>query len=153
MATPVRRALQVKMAQMAKMAWLAWSDRHSYLLVTANVSMVVQPLSLVLISDADGSLSDAEVTDTSYLCAPTQLNQNKHFNRVAVFPVCTQIDANCNDDTETAAEIVAASTDGTVLIYTDSPTEQLGFIDINDPTSPAPMGTLALPGEPHICGS
>lgn len=99
-------------------------------------------------ADADGVLADSEVTQTSYLCAPTQVNESKNFNRVAVFPVCSQIDATCNDDTETAAEIVAANSDGTVLIYTDSPQEQIGFVNINDPASPMPMGVLGLPGEP-----
>lgn len=99
-------------------------------------------------ADADGVLADSEVTQTSYLCAPTQVNQTENFNRIAVFPVCSQIDANCNDDTETAAEIVAANDDGTVLIYTDSPQEQIGFVDINDPESPSAMGVLTLPGEP-----
>ena len=55
---------------------------------------------------------------------------------------------NCNDDTETAAEIVAASTDGLTLVYTDSPNQQLGFVDITDPANPIPAGSLVLAGEP-----
>lgn len=99
-------------------------------------------------ADVNGTLEDSEVTETSVLCAATQINQNKHFNRIATFPVCSQIDATCNDDTETAAEIVAASADGTVLIYSDSPNEQIGFVNINDPSNPMPAGTLVVPGEP-----
>ena len=72
----------------------------------------------------------------------------KNFNRIATFPVCSQLDADCNTDTETAAEIVAASSDGMTLIYTDSPAEQLGFVDIRNPESPLALGVLALSGEP-----
>lgn len=98
--------------------------------------------------DGDAALDSEEVQDTSYLCAPTQLNADKHFNRVATFAVCSQIDENCDTDTETVAEIVAASTDGMTLIYTDSPGEQVGFVDIADPSKPAAAGTVALDGEP-----
>ncbi len=60
------------------------------------------------------------------------LNPFKSFNRIASFPICSQIDATCNTDTETAAEIVAASQDGMTLIYSDSPMKQIGFVDIAD---------------------
>ncbi|MCB1756180.1 MAG: alkaline phosphatase, partial [Gammaproteobacteria bacterium] len=71
-----------------------------------------------------------------------------YFNRVAAFPVCSQIDAACNTDDETAAEIVAASSDGMTLIYTDSPAESVGFVDISNPSSPKAGGTITLSGEP-----
>ena len=45
-------------------------------------------------SDADDTLSDSEVTDTSYICAPTVLNEAKNFNRIAALPVCLQDDAS-----------------------------------------------------------
>ncbi|MDU0354407.1 esterase-like activity of phytase family protein [Paraglaciecola aquimarina] len=97
--------------------------------------------------NADGILADAEVANASYICASTQLS-HKRFNRVASFPVCSQIDIHCDDDTETSAEIVSASADGLTLVYTDSPNEQLGFINITDPSNPLAAGTLALAGEP-----
>ncbi|MFT5716684.1 MAG: hypothetical protein ACJAWS_000650 [Oleiphilaceae bacterium] len=71
-----------------------------------------------------------------------------NFNRVASFLVCEQIDENCNIDTETVAEIVAASKDGNTLIYTDSEQEQLGFVDITVSDSPIANGVYALNGEP-----
>lgn len=58
------------------------------------------------------------------------------FNRLATFPVCQQIAADCNTDEETAAEIVAASGDGNALIYTDSPQNAIGFVDITNPAMP-----------------
>lgn len=73
---------------------------------------------------------------------------DRSFNRIASFLVCSQLDENCNDDTETASEIVAASEDGNTLVYTDSPLEAIGFVDITDPASPAPLGIVALDGEP-----
>lgn len=71
-----------------------------------------------------------------------------NFNRVASFPVCSQLDTNCNVDDETAAEIAAASSDGMTLIYTDSPSKSVGFVDITDPANPKPAGKLKLNGEP-----
>jgi hypothetical protein len=70
------------------------------------------------------------------------------FNRIASFLVCSQLDPDCNVDDETASEIVAASEDGNTLIYTDSPLEVAGFVDITDPSAPAGLGRLDLPGEP-----
>lgn len=99
-------------------------------------------------ADSNGNLEAAEVSETTLLCDSTVINEAQNFNRIASFPVCSQIDANCDDDTETAAEIVAASTDGMTLIYSDSPENQLGFIDISNADSPVADGTLALAGEP-----
>jgi hypothetical protein len=48
----------------------------------------------------------------------------------------------------TAAEIVAASTDGMTLIYTNSPKDEVGFVDITDPSAPVALGALAMGGEP-----
>ena len=97
---------------------------------------------------ADGVLDAAEIDDTSYICNATALNEEKNFNRIASFPVCSQLDATCDIDDETAAEIVAVSSDEMTLIYTDSPLEALGFIDISDASAPVADGTLELDGEP-----
>lgn len=71
-----------------------------------------------------------------------------NFVRIASFPVCQQLDDNCNVDTETAAEIVDVSSDGNTLIYSDSPMDAIGFIDITDASSPKKAGTLSMSGEP-----
>lgn len=96
-------------------------------------------------SDGDGELDDGEVMDTSYVCVAST---DQNFNRIAVLPVCLQDDANCDSDDGTAAEIVAASTDGRTLIYSDSPGERIGFVDISNPEAPLAIGTLDLAGEP-----
>lgn len=70
------------------------------------------------------------------------------FNRVSTFLVCTQLDPTCNVDDQTSAEIVAASPDGLTIIYTDSNREEVGLVDITDPTSPVGIGTITMPGEP-----
>ena len=69
------------------------------------------------------------------------------FNRIASFPVASN-GAGPEAPAETSAEIVAASADGMMLIYTDSPAGLVGMIDIGDPSEPKPMGTIALDGEP-----
>jgi hypothetical protein len=75
-------------------------------------------------------------------------SESYNFNRIATFPVCKQIQASCDTDTETVAEIVTASKDGMTLIYTDSPGNKIGFVDITNPDSPAGLGTLEVGGEP-----
>lgn len=99
-------------------------------------------------ANGNGQLETTEIVSTSFLCAPTSVDASKNFNRIAVLPVCSQIDANCDDDTQTAAEIVAASADGMTLIYSDSPRKVVGFVDITDPRAPKAAGTLDLAGEP-----
>jgi len=96
-------------------------------------------------ANGDGALSADEISATSYVC---NSGPARAFNRIASFPVCLFIDPTCNDDTETASEIVAASEDGNTLIYTDSPLEVVGFVDITDPANPAGIDTVALAGEP-----
>lgn len=66
------------------------------------------------------------------------------FNRIATFPAFQNTDISL----KTIAEIVAASTDGNTLIYTDGKTRKLGFVDITDPRNPAAAGTVDLRGEP-----
>lgn len=68
----------------------------------------------------------------------------KYFRRVSTFPVFLNSDV----DNETVSEIVDAADDGNVLVYTDAALEVIGFIDISDPSSPQPDGTIAMPGEP-----
>lgn len=99
-------------------------------------------------ADADGVLSATEVNETSYVCSPSVIDTHKNFNRIANFPVCKQIDANCDTDVETAAEIVTASKDGMMLIYSDSPNNQIGFVDIADAHDPVAAGVTVLAGEP-----
>eukprot|EP00580_Thalassiosira_gravida_P016275 CAMPEP_0201663340 /NCGR_PEP_ID=MMETSP0494-20130426/5175_1 /ASSEMBLY_ACC=CAM_ASM_000839 /TAXON_ID=420259 /ORGANISM="Thalassiosira gravida, Strain GMp14c1" /LENGTH=831 /DNA_ID=CAMNT_0048141913 /DNA_START=276 /DNA_END=2772 /DNA_ORIENTATION=+ len=72
----------------------------------------------------------------------------KYFDRVATFPVCRQLDAGCNDGTQTVAEIVVVTDDGMTAVYTDAERQVLGFVDIEDPRNPLPLGTIDLPGEP-----
>ena len=66
------------------------------------------------------------------------------FERIATFPVFLNTDV----ELETVAEIVDASKDGQTLVYTDSATGNLGFIDITDPAQPQADGVVAVGGEP-----
>ena len=60
-----------------------------------------------------------------------------HFELIATYQVSGSV-----------AEIAAATTDGQTLIYTDSASEEVGFVDISDPASPTEIATVALDGEP-----
>lgn len=70
------------------------------------------------------------------------------FNRIASFPVAQNLPEGADPLSETSAEIMAVSQDGMVLIYSDSPNQALGLIDISDPRAPKPQGQIAMQGEP-----
>jgi hypothetical protein len=90
---------------------------------------------------------------TSALAVPAFGNggNDGRFRRIATFPVylntCNGQPDSCIDE-ETLAEIVAASKDGKTLIYTDAATDNIGFVDITDPSNPQPAGLLAVGGQP-----
>ncbi|WP_102109063.1 esterase-like activity of phytase family protein [Oceaniglobus roseus] len=70
------------------------------------------------------------------------------FNRIASFPVASNMAEGEDTARESSAEIISATDDGMTLVYTDSPLGALGFIDIADPAAPKPLGNLGLDGEP-----
>ncbi len=70
------------------------------------------------------------------------------FNRIATFNVVDNLPAGADPAVETVAEIVAVTADGMMLVYTDSPGERVGLVDITDPAAPSPAGVVALGGEP-----
>ncbi len=67
------------------------------------------------------------------------------FNRVASFPTFQN---NADPSAESSAEIISATADGMTLVYSDSPLEVIGLIDITDPSAPSPKGNIAVGGEP-----
>ena len=71
-----------------------------------------------------------------------------NFNRIASFPVVTNMAEGEDTARETSPEIIDVTADGMTLVYTDSPLEVLGRIDITDPANPQPLGNIALDGEP-----
>ncbi|MGH1472587.1 MAG: esterase-like activity of phytase family protein [Cellvibrionaceae bacterium] len=77
-------------------------------------------------------------------------NQEKYFKRIATFPIYKNLDESIGDTLEdtTSAEISAASSDGHVVFYSDSPQERIGLIDIKRPKNPKPAGFIQLDGEP-----
>jgi Esterase-like activity of phytase len=66
------------------------------------------------------------------------------FNHVATFDVTLNGNA--------VAEIVDATRDGKTLIYTDSATGSIGFVDITDPARPLAAGRVEVGGEPTSVG-
>ncbi|WP_407292334.1 esterase-like activity of phytase family protein [Stutzerimonas zhaodongensis] len=72
----------------------------------------------------------------------------EYFERVATFSVYRNLSAGEDATRETVAEITAVSRDGRTLIYTDSPGERIGLVDIRDPKFPKPAGFVQLEGEP-----
>jgi len=68
----------------------------------------------------------------------------QYFNRVASFPVAQ----NAPEAEVTSSEIIAATEDGMLAIYSDSPAGGIGFVDLTDPKAPKAAGFLSLDGEP-----
>lgn len=81
------------------------------------------------------------------LSAPV-LAADAPFNRIATFNVVENLPAGADPAKPTAAEIITYTEDGNTLIYSDSPGERIGFIDITDPAAPKAAGVVALDGEP-----
>ncbi|WP_157633690.1 esterase-like activity of phytase family protein [Thioflavicoccus mobilis] len=69
------------------------------------------------------------------------------FQRVATFANYQNLNPTDIGE-ETVSEIVAATKDGMTLVYTDSPGESIGFVDITDPANPVAAGRVAVGGEP-----
>jgi DNA-binding beta-propeller fold protein YncE len=74
------------------------------------------------------------------------LSREKSFQRIATFANYRN-SADVAD--ETVSEIVAATANGKMLIYTDSVRGEVGFIDITNPHQPQPAGKLPLDPDPN----
>jgi len=72
----------------------------------------------------------------------------EYFDRIASFPITANLPKDADPKTKTVAEIIAASEDGTLLVYTDSPGRAIGLIDIADPAKPEGRGLIGMGGEP-----
>jgi hypothetical protein len=88
------------------------------------------------------------LTSVVALCAAVPALAEPVFNRVASFATPGNMAEGEDLARETSAEILSASEDGMVLVYTDSPLGVVGLVDIADPKAPKPMGNIAVGGEP-----
>ncbi|HBM61460.1 MAG TPA: alkaline phosphatase [Citreicella sp.] len=70
------------------------------------------------------------------------------FNRIASFATPLNMAEGEDKARTSSAEIISATEDGMVLVYTDSPLGVVGRIDISDPAAPKPLGNVAVDGEP-----
>ena len=71
-----------------------------------------------------------------------------NFNRIASFPVVSNMAEGEDTKRETSPEIIDVTADGQTLVYTDSPLEVIGFVDITDAHDPKPLGNMDVGGEP-----
>lgn len=94
------------------------------------------------------ALSSALILALLPLAAQAGPSSAEYFERVATFPVYRNLGADEDVSRQTVAEITAVSRDGRTLIYTDSPGERIGLVNIQDPKNPKPAGFVQLEGEP-----
>lgn len=97
-----------------------------------------------------GSLRSQLLASLSILVATTGTSHaaDAYFNRIATLPVYKTLAEGVDPATQTSAEIITATKDGMMLIFSDSPSKALGFVDIATPSAPKPAGRLELGGEP-----
>ena len=88
------------------------------------------------------------LTSVLAIMAAMPAGAEQTFNRIATFAVPENMAEGEDRARVTSAEIIAASDDGMMLVYTDSPLGVLGLIDITDPKMPKPMGNIDVGGEP-----
>ena len=94
------------------------------------------------------SLSVAATLVLLLSLAASAAHAENNFNRIASFPTYQNIPAGEDRNKETSAEIIDVTADGMTLIYTDSPLNAVGLIDIKNPNKPAPLGNIKVDGEP-----
>ncbi|WP_304617078.1 esterase-like activity of phytase family protein [Paracoccus sp. (in: a-proteobacteria)] len=82
------------------------------------------------------------------LLAASPALAESHFNRIATLPVTRNMAEGEDLSRESSAEIISASEDGMMLVYTDSPLGVIGLIDITDPQAPRALGSIDMEGEP-----
>ncbi|WP_117194066.1 esterase-like activity of phytase family protein [Rhizobium terrae] len=95
----------------------------------------------------------AALTAALLASAAAPASAEQVFNRIASFPVASNLPAGKDKLAATSAEIVTASEDGNTLIYSDSPLGAIGLIDITDPKAPKALGAVTLQGEPTSVAS
>ena len=97
-------------------------------------------------------LSTALVAMTAMaFMTPAAVTAAPGFDLEASFLVCENTDCGgetSGDDTETSSEIIDASADGNTIVYSDSPGQTVGLIDITDPAAPVGLGAIELDDEP-----
>ena len=67
------------------------------------------------------------------------------FERIATFAV----HRNTSIDSHSVAEILSATADGQIVVYTDSEGGRLGVLDISDPANPGIVNRYFSPGFAH----
>lgn len=50
------------------------------------------------------------------------------------------------------AEIIQVSPDGMLLVHTNADHQSIGIVDLSEPTAPAPLASIDMPGEPTSVG-
>ena len=90
----------------------------------------------------------AGLTSALALLAALPALAESNFNRIATFATPLNMAPGEDRARTSSAEIITASEDGMMLVYTDSPLGVIGLIDITDPATPKPLGNIAMGGEP-----
>lgn len=118
------------------------NDHHMKNLINISAKLT---LSLIILTMINGCQS-VVTQPTDRFSMQDMFRAQSPFTKVSSFVVCQQ--TSCTESRITSAEILAVTDDGMTLIYTDSPRNSIGFLDISDPSNPVSLGKLAMPGEP-----
>ena len=124
-----------------------WASGFAAAGAAADGDTVVLLVNGDMVPDATRAWLDAN-PDVSVVCGPnvsdtacaTAGRDGSYFTHIATFDV--------TDNGNVSAEIIDHWAGGDMLVYTDSPSESLGMIDIASPSAPTAGGTIDLGGEP-----
>ncbi|OHV76374.1 esterase-like activity of phytase family protein [Rhizobium sp. LCM 4573] len=94
-------------------------------------------------------IAGAALTAALFASVAVPASAEQVFNRIASFPVASNLPADKDKASTTSAEIITASEDGNTLVYSDAPGSSIGFVDITDAKAPKAGGSLAFDGEPN----
>ena len=90
----------------------------------------------------------ASVSMAATLCVAGAAHAGSFFERVNTYPVYKTLAEGVDPATETVAEIIAASKDGRMLAFTDSPGDAIVFVNAGNPLNILPKARVDLGGEP-----
>jgi hypothetical protein len=80
--------------------------------------------------------------------AAASAQQAPMFHRIATIEAQRMLPPERDRGRRSIAEIVAASADGSTLVFVDGEQRGIGFVDITDPATPRPAGFLPVDGDP-----
>ena len=92
------------------------------------------------------------VITAALLVTTASASADQYFNRIASFPVALN-NPDIEDGAENSAEIITATEDGMMLVYSNALHSGIGLVDITDPIEDTTLGMVRTEVRCATCGS